>query len=112
MELTVQWEYFLWAGPVYPTTQDDLEVVLAGGIGKFHRAVGGRLAEEFRKGWLPYFCRSGQRQASLEEFAVEVDGWLPLLPEISLPVLIGEILADEVRRKSLLAVWVVGVGGR
>ena len=27
-----------------------------------------RIDEEFRKAWLPYFCRSGQREASLEEF--------------------------------------------
>ena len=39
-----------------------------------------RIDEEFRKAWLPYFCRSGQREASLEELALEVDGWLPLLP--------------------------------
>ena len=38
-----------------------------------------KIGEEFRKVWLPYFCRSGQREASLEEFAEEVDGWLPLL---------------------------------
>ena len=24
--------------------------------------------EEFRKAWLPYFCRSGQRETSLDEF--------------------------------------------
>ena len=35
-----------------------------------------RIDEEFRKPWLPYFCRSGQRDASLEEFDREVDGWL------------------------------------
>ena len=58
-----------------------------------------RIDEEFRKAWLPYFCRSGQREASLEEFAEEVKGWLPLLPEISLPKLTGEILADVVRRQ-------------
>ena len=38
-----------------------------------------RIDEEFRKAWLPYFCRSGQREASLEEFDDEVDGWLPLV---------------------------------
>ena len=27
-----------------------------------------RIDEEFRKAWLPYFCRSGQRDTSLEEF--------------------------------------------
>ena len=44
-----------------------------------------RIDEEFRKAWLPYFCRSGQRETSLEEFSFEVDGWLPLLPEVHLP---------------------------
>ena len=28
--------------------------------------------EEFRKAWLPYFCRSGQRDTSREEFDREV----------------------------------------
>ena len=42
----------------------------------------GKIDEEFRKAWLPYFCCSGQRDTSLEEFSFEVEGWLPLLPEI------------------------------
>ena len=37
-----------------------------------------RIDEEFRKAWLPYFCRSGQRETSLEEFNSEVEDWLPL----------------------------------
>ena len=37
-----------------------------------------RIDEEFRKAWFPYFCRCGQREASLEEFDEEVEGWLPL----------------------------------
>ena len=41
-----------------------------------------RIDEEFRKAWLPYFCRSGQRETSLEEFSFEVDGWLPVLPVV------------------------------
>ena len=40
-----------------------------------------RIDEEFRNAWLPNFCRSGQREASLDEFDREVDGSLPLLPE-------------------------------
>ena len=48
-----------------------------------------RIDEEFRKAWLPYFCRSGQMETSLEEFTREVDGWLPFLPEVSLPRLTG-----------------------
>ena len=62
-----------------------------------------RIDEEFRKTWFPSFCRSGQREASLEEFAEEVDGWLPLLPETSLLELTGEMLADVVRRKGATA---------
>ena len=41
-----------------------------------------RIDEEFRKAWPPYFCRSGQREARLEEFALEVDGWLPVPPVV------------------------------
>ena len=37
--------------------------------------------------------------ASLEEFTREVDGWLPLLPEVSLLRLSGEMLAEVVHRK-------------
>ena len=34
-----------------------------------------RIEEEDRKAWLPYFCRSGQRETSLEEFDLRsVDG--------------------------------------
>ena len=50
-----------------------------------------RIDEEFRKAWLPYFCRSGRREASLEEFDAEVEG---LLPEVELPPLTGADLAE------------------
>ena len=62
-----------------------------------------RIDEEFRKAWLPFFCSSGQRDTSLEEFDREVDGWLPLLPEVALPRLTGQMLADVVRRKGATA---------
>ena len=71
-----------------------------------------RVDEEFRKAWLPHFCRSGQREASLEEFALEVDGWLPLLPEVHLPRLTGQMLADVVRRKGATAGSLDGWGWR
>ena len=70
-----------------------------------------RIDEEFRKAWLPYFCRSGQRETSLEEFN-EVEGWLPLLHVISLPQLTGEMLADVVRRKGATAGSLDGWGWR
>ena len=57
-----------------------------------------RIGEELRKAWLPYFCRSGQRDTILEEFDREFDGWPPLLPEVHLPRLTGQMLADVVRR--------------
>ena len=59
--------------------------------------------EEFRKAWLPYFCRSGQRETSLDDFDREVEGWLPLLLVVSLPRLTGQMLADVVQRKSATA---------
>ena len=71
-----------------------------------------RIDEEFRKAWLPYFCRSGQREASFEELALEVDGWLPLLPVVSLPELTGEMLADVVRRRRTAAGSLDGWGWR
>ena len=71
-----------------------------------------RIDEEFRKAWLPYLCRSGQREASLEEFDREVDGWLPLLPEVHLSCLTGQVLADVVQRKSATAGSLDGWGWR
>ena len=71
-----------------------------------------RIDEEFRKAWLPYFCRSGQRDTSLEEFSFEVEGWLPLLPVFELPRLTGQMLSDVVHRKSATAGSLDGWGWR
>ena len=71
-----------------------------------------RIDEEFRKAWLPYFCRSGQRETSLDEFDHEVGRWLPLLPEVSLPRLTSRMLADVVQRKSATAASLDGWGWR
>ena len=71
-----------------------------------------RIDEEFRKAWLPYFCRSGQREASLEEFSFEVQGWLLLLPVFELPRLTGQMLADVVQRKGATAGSLDGWGWR
>ena len=56
-----------------------------------------KIDEEFRKAWLPYFCRSGQRDTSLAEFDREVDGWLPLLPKVHLHRLTGQMLGRACR---------------
>ena len=71
-----------------------------------------RIDAEFRKAWLPYFCRSGQRETSLDEFSFEVDGWLPVLPEIHLPRLTGQMLADVVLHKGVSAGSLDGWGWR
>ena len=60
----------------------------------------------------PIFCRSGQRETSLEEFAHEVDGWLPLLPQVSSPGLPGQVPADVVRRQGGTAGSLGGWGWR
>ena len=65
---------------------------------------------EFRKAWLHYFCRSGQRETSLDEFGFEVDGWLPLLPEVHLPRLTGQMLVDVVHREGVSAGGLDGWG--
>ena len=62
-----------------------------------------RIDEEFRKAWLPDSCRSWQRDTSVEEFDREVEGWLPRLPEVLLPRLTGQMLADVVHRKRATA---------
>ena len=69
-----------------------------------------RIDEEFRRVWLPYFCRSGQRDISVEEFSEEVEGWLPLLPEVDLPRLTGQMLGDVVRSKGATASGLDGWG--
>ena len=71
-----------------------------------------KIDEEFRMAWLPNFCRSGQRETSLDDFDREVEGWLPLLPEVHLPRLTGEMLSDVVRRKGATAGSLDGWGWR
>ena len=53
-----------------------------------------------------------------EEFAHEVEGWLPVLPEVFLPRLSGSLLADVAHRKLpvswflafCLVSWILGFG--
>ena len=71
-----------------------------------------RIDEEFQKAWLPYFCRSGRRETNLEEFALEVGEWLPVLPVVELPQLTGKLLADVVRREGATAGSLDGWGWR
>ena len=87
---------------------------------EFHRTSDGsgvisdpnQINAEFRKVWLPYFCRSWQRETSLDEFGFEVDGWLPILLEVHLPRLTGQLLADVVLRQGVSAGGLDGWGWR
>ena len=85
-------------------------VLLLVGLGFF--ASPDRIDEELGKVWLPYFCRSGQREASLEEFNEEVVGWLPLLPEVDMPPLTGGDPFQVVRCKTAAAGSLDGWGWR
>ena len=55
---------------------------------------------------------SGQREASLDEFAREVEGWLPVLPVVSLLQLTRDMLLDVVWRKDATAGSLDGWGWR
>ena len=81
---------YKWLRPdlVHPTPILQCDPLITPGVSGV-LADPSRIDEEFRKAWLPHFCRSGQRETSLKEFTREVDGWLPLLPEVSLPRLTG-----------------------
>ena len=86
--------------PPAPFLQCD-PLITPGGSGVL--ADPARIDEEFRKAWLPYFCRSGQRETSHEEFTHEVEGWLHFLPEVALPQLTGEMLAEGEHRDGATA---------
>ena len=52
----------LWIG-IFVTTQD--------------------IVEQFQKTWLLFFCRAGREEVDVDDFAYEVEGWLPRLDEYS-----------------------------
>ena len=71
-----------------------------------------RLMQNSERLGFPIFCRSGQRETSLDEFSFEVDGWLPLLPVVDFPRLTGQLLADVLHRKGVSAGDLDGWGWR
>ena len=59
----------------------------------------GRIDEQFRKAWLPFFCRAGRGSVDLSAFNAQVGGWLPSLDEVDFPPLLGSERYDVVQHK-------------
>ena len=63
-----------------------------------------RIDEEFRKAWLPYFCRSlGKGIPALRRSIRRLKGGYHFYPRFSSPRLTGQMLADVVQRKGATA---------
>ena len=71
-----------------------------------------RIDEQFRKAWLPFFCRVGRGVADLSVFDREVGGWLPRLGEFDCPPLLGSDLYYVVQHKRASASGLDGWGWR
>ena len=54
--------------------------------------------EQFRRAWLPFFCKADRGVADSSVFDAEVGGWLPTLSEVEFPPLVGQDLYDVVPR--------------
>ena len=60
----------------------------------------------------PTFAVLGKGRPTLRDSLVKLKGWLPFLPEVALPRLTGEMLAEVVRRKGAAAGSLDGWGWR
>ena len=98
----------IWC-PLLPSCSVNFILLLVG-LG-FLRILRGLMRNSEKPGFL-IFVVLGQRETSLEEFAHEVDGWLPLLHEVSSPGLTGEVLAEVLWRKGVTAGSLDGWGWR
>ena len=68
---------------------------------------------EFRKAWLPFFCRSGHPVVTPDQFLDFVGHLLPQEPYLDLPKITGRDLQEVARVKNLLlVVWMGGLGMR
>ena len=68
---------------------------------------------EFRKAWMPYFCRSCHPEVSAEQFLDFIGHFLPQENYLDLPRITGRDLQEVARAKKATAgVWMVGLGMR
>ena len=67
---------------------------------------------EFRKAWMPFFCRRERGHADLDSFRAVAEELTPLLEEVRLPRLSGAMLHEVVQKKSPTAGSLDGWGWR
>ena len=68
---------------------------------------------EFRKAWLPFFCRSGHPVVTVDQFLSFVHPFLPQEAELDLPPISGRELQEVAgAKKSAAGVWMAGPGMR
>ena len=65
---------------------------------------------EFRKAWMPFFCRSGHPVATPDQFLNFVGHLLPQVPYLDLPRITGRDLQEVVRAKKIYCWWSGWVG--
>ena len=65
---------------------------------------------EFRKAWMPYFCRSGHPEVSAEQFLGFIGHLLPQDNFLVLPRITGRDLQEVARAKKATAGGLVGLG--
>ena len=62
--------------------------------------------KQLRRAWIPFFCRGDMGNADLDAFREVAEGLTPLLPEVRLPPLTGDMLYDVGREfKALPVAW-------
>ena len=68
--------------------------------------------EQFRRAWMPFFCRGDRGHADLDAFRAVAEGLTPLLDEVQFPPLIGDMLFEVVSSKKPTAGSLDGWGWR
>ena len=68
--------------------------------------------EHFRKAWMPFFCRGEKGSTDLDAFRRVAEDLTPLLDEIQLPPLAGELLYETIQKKKPTAGSLDGWGWR
>ena len=68
--------------------------------------------EQFRKAWMPFFCRGDRGNADLDAFRAVSEELTPLLDEVQLPPLSGDMLYEVVQQKKPTAGCLDGRGWR